>query len=94
MKKINFAAIATGVAVTAGLAVWYIPELFSKKAPPPVPPQRKPELVAPAYVWVDNTGYLTFGQLRDVPPECFHGFDTIKAWSHGLIKRPVVGKKN
>lgn len=93
MRKIDFAAITFGVAAVAGLLVWYIPEIFSKpKAPPMIPPQRKAEYVAPAYVWVDNTGYLTFGQLRDVPPECFHGFDTVKGWAHGLIKKPIVGK--
>lgn len=59
----------------------------------PVKPVRVPiQTVAQCYCWVDNSGNMTWGQLKNVPMECFQGFDKIKGWSRGLIQKPVVGR--
>lgn len=59
----------------------------------PMKPVRVPtQTVAQCYCWVDNSGNMTWGQLKNVPMECFQGFDKIKGWSRGLIQKPVVGR--
>ena len=50
------------------------------------------QTVAQCYCWVDANGNMTWGQLKNVPMECFQGFDKIKGWSRGLIQKPVVGR--
>lgn len=56
-------------------------------------PVRVPtQTVAQCYCWVDESGNMTWGQLKNVPMECFQGFDKIKGWSRGLIQKPVVGR--
>ena len=50
------------------------------------------QTVAQCYCWIDASGNMTWGQLKNVPMECFQGFDKIKGWSHGLIQKPVVGR--
>lgn len=94
-KKDKLALLSYGAGFMVSAGVLYV--LFTRTsepkmiAPPAPPPVRKPELVQGAYIWVDRRGFLTAGQLKDVPPECFHGIDTVKGWSHGLIKKPKVG---
>lgn len=71
------------------------------EVPPPSPgeismPFKSPKVptqtVAQCYCWVDASGNMTWGQLKNVPMECFQGFDKIKGWSRGLIQKPVVGR--
>lgn len=59
----------------------------------PVKPVKVPvQTVTQCYCWIDASGNMTWGQLKNVPMECFQGFDKIKGWSHGLIQKPVVGR--
>lgn len=50
------------------------------------------QTVTQCYCWIDASGNMTWGQLKNVPMECFQGFDKIKGWSRGLIQKPVVGR--
>lgn len=69
------------------------------EVPPPssnghllVAPKVPIQTVAQCYCWVDASGNMTWGQLKNVPMECFQGFDKIKGWSQGLIRKPIVGR--
>lgn len=57
-----------------------------------VAPKVPIQTVAQCYCWVDASGNMTWGQLKNVPMECFQGFDKIKGWSQGLIRKPIVGR--
>lgn len=98
--EMGIASGFTAVVIFFGYCTWKAVELSQRKYGDetiekaverikPSPPRT--QLVESAYVWVNRRGFITAGQLRNVPPECFHGWDTIKGWAHGLIKRPVVG---
>ena len=95
-KKIDLAVVA----IVSAYLFAHASDSKEIEIPPPsskgqlivTPPRVPVQTVTQCYCWIDASGNMTWGQLKNVPMECFQGFDKIKGWSHGLIQKPVVGR--